>query len=72
MRCKELLDVDLLQKDSRRGVDCRLAAIHLLSLLKRSTAPPKVVKLIQTMVVISELLYADHKKRSPQTATTVQ
>ena len=67
LRCKELLDVDLFQKNTKRGADCRLAAIHLLSLLKQLTAPPKVVKLIETMVVISELLYADHKKRSPQT-----
>ena len=65
--CKKLLDIDLFQKDTKRGVDCRLTAIHLLSLLKHSPATPnKVVQLIQTIVVISEILYADDTKRSPQ------
>ena len=66
-RCKQLLHVDLFQKDTKRGADCRLAAIHLLSLLERSPAPKKVVKLMETIVIISEILYADDIKRSPQT-----
>ena len=66
--CKTLLNIDLFQKDTKRGFDCRLTAIHLLSLLKRSPATPnKVLQLIQTIVIISEILYADDTKRSPQT-----
>jgi hypothetical protein len=64
--CKELLDVDLLQKDTKRGADCRLTAIHLLSLLKQSPAQKNVVRLIETIVSIAELLYSDDTKRSPQ------
>ena len=58
--------MDLLQKDTKRGADCRLTAIHLLSLLKQSPAQKNVVRLIETIVSIAELLYSDDTKRSPQ------
>ena len=67
VKCKELLDVDLFKKDTKTGADYRLAAIHQLSLLHRLSAPHKVIKLMETVVVISELLYSDDSKRSPQT-----
>ena len=41
--CKALLNIDLFQKDTKRGSDCRLTAIHLLSLLKCSPATPDKV-----------------------------
>ena len=65
--CKDLLDVDLLRKDTKRGADCRLTAINLLSLLKQSPAQENIVRLIETIVIIAELLYSDDTKRSPQT-----
>lgn len=65
--CKTILDIDLFKKDTKRGADCRLTAIHLLSLLSRSPSTPyKVLRLIQTIVIIGEILYADDTNRSPQ------
>ncbi len=63
---KALLDVDL-GKDMKTGGDYRLTAIHLLTLLRKRKSPPKVLLLLETIVEISELLYADDSKRSPKT-----
>ena len=62
---KGVLDVDL-GKDMKTGGDYRLAAIHLLILLKKRTTPPKILLMLETIVDISELLYADDSKRCPK------
>lgn len=61
---KALIDTDL-GKDMRTGGDYRLTAIHLLSLLQKRTTQPEILQLVQSLVEISELLYADDSKRSP-------
>lgn len=52
-----------LSKDKTTGGDYRLAAIHLLALL-RGKAPSNVTLLLQTLVEISEIMYADDTKRT--------
>ena len=62
---KALINTDL-GKDMKTGGDYRLTAIHLLALLKKRNPAYEVLILIQTLVEISELLYADDSKRSPK------
>ena len=62
---KALLDTDL-GKDMKTGGDYRLASIHLLTLLKKRTSQIDILHLIQTIVKISEILYADDNKRTPR------
>lgn len=63
---KALLDTDL-GKDMKTGGDYRLTAIHLLTLLRKRTVQPDILLLLQTLVEISELLYADDSKRTART-----
>ena len=42
-QCKDLLNINLLQKNTKRGSDCRLTAIHLLLPLIREPAPEGIV-----------------------------
>ena len=64
---KSVLNVHLHMKETKRGGDFRLAAVHVLALLrKRESTPAEVLKLIETAVDISELLYADEDKGSPK------
>ena len=55
---KMLLEVDLDKKETKKGGDYRMALVHLLILLRNKPTPPKVVRLLETIVDISELLYA--------------
>lgn len=63
---KALIDTDL-GKDMKTGGDYRLTAIHLLTLLRKRTVQPDILLLLQTLVEISELLYADDSKRTART-----
>jgi len=60
--CKQMIEIHL-SKDKTTGGDYRLAAIHLLALL-RGKAPSNVTLLLQTIVEISEIMYADDTKRT--------
>ena len=62
---KAVLDTDL-GKDMKTGGDYRLASIHLLALLQKRTPQHEILHLIQTLVEISEIFYADDSKRSPR------
>ena len=62
---RALIDTDL-GKDMKTGGDYRLTAIHLLTLLQKRATHPDILQLIQSLVEISELLYADDSKRSPK------
>ena len=61
-----VLHADLGTKETKRGGDYRLALIHILTLLKRKPTPAHVLRLIETVLDISELLYAEEAKRSPK------
>ena len=55
-----ILNVHLHTKETKRGGDYRLAAIHVLALLRQTESTPALVlKLVETAVVISEIMYAD-------------
>ena len=58
----DLLDI-VVPKEKPSGGDYRRAAIHLLALLK-DRASNDIALLVQTIVEISEILYADDEKRS--------
>ncbi len=63
---KSIIDTDLASKETKRGGDYRLAAVRILTLLRKRTTPPLILQLIETAVEISELLYAEESKRSPK------
>lgn len=69
---KALLAVDLEKKEKKTGGDYRIALVHLLALLRNRPTPPKVLQLLETILRISELLYADESKRSPKTVLRLQ
>lgn len=50
----------------RKRADYRLAAVHLLALLRRRSVHHHIVKLVETIVTVSEILYATDDKRSPR------
>ena len=63
-----VFNVHVHMKETKQGGDFHLAAINVLALLrKQESTPVQVLKLIETAVDISELLYADEVKRSPKT-----
>ena len=59
-----MIDIHL-SKDKVTGADYRLAAIHLLALL-RGKAASNVTMLLLTIVEISKILYADDVERTPR------
>ena len=60
-----VLNVHLHTKETKRGGDFRVAAVHILALLRqKESTPALVLKLIETAVNISEIMYADEVKRS--------
>ena len=62
--CKQMIDIHL-SKANITGADYRLAAIHLLALL-RGKAASNVTMLLLTIVEISKILYADDVERTPR------
>ena len=64
LEVSEVLELDL-SKEKKTGADYRLAAMHLLALLRR-TVHQHIVKLLETIVTVSEILYATDDKRSPR------
>ena len=63
--CKTILDIDLFKKDTKRGADCRLTAIHLLSLLSRSPSTPyKVLQLTLYRPYVNCVIYSRDRKIS--------
>ena len=65
MEVKQLIATDL-SKDMKTGRDYRLTAVHLLTLLQKRDTPPKVLQLLESLVEISSILYAEESKRSPK------
>ena len=65
LEVSEVLELDL-SKEKKTGADYRLAAMHLLALLRRRTVHQHIVKLLKTIVTVSEILYATDDKRSPR------
>ena len=65
MEVKQLIATDL-SKDMKTGGDYRLTAVHLLTLLRKRDTPPKVLQLLESLVEISSILYAEESKRSPK------
>ena len=63
---QDCLATDLDSKTTKRGGDYRLAAIHILALVRNSNCPGEVLQLMESIVEISELLYADDTKRTPK------
>lgn len=59
---KMLIETDL-GKDMKTGGDYRLAAVHLLTLLRKRNVP-KILQLVETLVHISQILYANEGERS--------
>lgn len=57
---QQLLDI-VVPKEKPSGGDYRRAVIHLLALLK-DKAPINIILLVQTILEISELLYASDEK----------
>ena len=62
---RALIDTNL-GKDMKTGGDYRLTMIHLLTHLRKRTVQPEILLLVQSLVEISELLYAVDSKRSPK------
>ena len=67
LEVSEVLELDL-SKEKKTGADYRLAAMHLLALLRR-TVHQHIVKLLETIVTVSEILYATDDKRFSTTNT---
>lgn len=65
LEVSEVLELDL-SKEKKTGADYRLAAMHLLTLLRRRSVHQHIVKLLETIVMVSEILYATDDKRSPR------
>ena len=57
----------VLNKETLRGSDYRKGAILILSALQRLQPTSALTALLQTAVEITEILYSDPEKRSPQT-----
>ena len=64
--CKSLLAAGLHHKDTKTGADYRRAVIHVLALLRRRGAEENVCRLIETLVIITELSYKREKERNPK------
>ena len=61
----DILDADL-KKDPKTGADYRLAIIHVYAMLRQTSIDPNIVKLLETIVLISEILYSNDSKRTPR------
>lgn len=63
--CARIINIDL-HKDKKTAADYRLTAIHVLACLKKHNAASDVCRLVETLVNISEILYADDSERTPR------
>ena len=61
-----IIECDLTSKETKRGGDYRLALIHIVALLRKRDTPQKVLQLMETALEMSEIMYTDESKRSPQ------
>jgi len=64
----KIIEVDLTKE--KRGFDYRLAAIHVLAMLKKRSTNPQIIQLFE-MIAISEILYSNDKLHSTANTTSL-
>ncbi len=63
---KAVIAIDLESKPTKRGGDYRMTAIHIVAVLRKSGMPGKLLQLMESVLEISEILYADDSERTPK------